>query len=205
MPDITEVADQIAGAGSWDERVSLIRTIPQEFGEAHRQTVYDRVAQRAYVKQLAPDFAYIHRRDDYELASVGDAYQLANASTSGFTEVGPAQMCHVMEHHGTTLRAFRLIVGFFDAQDVPRAMLEAKAANDGGTARDKAARFRMLRTEAQRLGGMPVFALLAGLGWTRTADALGPVVAACDGRVHHREPRRGGHLPAAAAAQRIAA
>jgi hypothetical protein len=49
MPDITEVADQIAGAGSWDERVSLIRTIPQEFGEAHRQTVYDRVAQRAYV------------------------------------------------------------------------------------------------------------------------------------------------------------
>jgi hypothetical protein len=62
-------------------------------------------------------------------------------------------------------------------------MLEAKAANDGGTARDKAARFAALSQEARRLGGVPLFALLSGLGWTRTQDALGPVVARCDGRV----------------------
>ena len=63
-----------------------------------------------------------------------------------------------------------------------RALLECKGANDGGTARDKAARFRALRTEAMRLGGVPLFAVLAGLGWTRTTDALGPVVRDTDGR-----------------------
>ena len=55
--------------------------------------------------------------------------------------------------------------------------------NDGGTARDKAARFTNLRAEGMRLGGVPVFAVLGGLGWLRVNDTLGPVVAACDGRV----------------------
>jgi hypothetical protein len=71
----------------------------------------------------------------------------------------------------------------FDQTNTLRAMLECKGANDGGTARDKAARFRGLRVEAARLGGIPLFAVLAGLGWTRTADALGPVVRDTDGRV----------------------
>lgn len=56
------------------------------------------------------------------------------------------------------------------------------ATNDGGTARDKAARFRPLRAEANRLGGVPLFAVLGGLGWRRTADALGPVIRDTDGR-----------------------
>ena len=64
-----------------------------------------------------------------------------------------------------------------------RAFIEAKNINDGGTARDKAARFRAYRAEGQRLGGIPVFAVLDGAGWRRTKDALGPVVEACDGRV----------------------
>lgn len=72
---------------------------------------------------------------------------------------------------------------FYDSSDSLRGMLESKAANDGGTARDKAARFGVLRAEANRLGGIPIFAMLSGLGWTRTADALGPVVQECDGRV----------------------
>jgi hypothetical protein len=62
-------------------------------------------------------------------------------------------------------------------------MLECKYTNDGGTARDKAARFATLRTEGQRLGGVPVFAVLGGMGWRRTRDALGPVVRDTDGRV----------------------
>jgi hypothetical protein len=61
-------------------------------------------------------------------------------------------------------------------------MLECKLTNDGGTARDKAARFRSLRAEANRLGGVPVFAILEGLGWRRMADALGPVIRDTDGR-----------------------
>jgi hypothetical protein len=37
--------------------------------------------------------------------------------------------------------------------------------------------------EAQRLGGVPLFAVLAGTGWRRTQDALGPAVRDTDGRV----------------------
>ena len=62
-------------------------------------------------------------------------------------------------------------------------MLECKLTNDGGTARDKAGRFRTLRGESVRLGGVPLIAVLGGLGWTRVNDTLGPVVRDCDGRV----------------------
>ncbi|MDQ2761086.1 MAG: hypothetical protein M3Y17_11840 [Actinomycetota bacterium] len=71
----------------------------------------------------------------------------------------------------------------FDASDSLRAILECKLVNDGGTARDKALRFERLRTEALRLGGIPLLAVLAGMGWTRVNDTLGPVVRDTDGRV----------------------
>lgn len=75
----------------------------------------------------------------------------------------------------------------FDDRDQLKALIECKSINDGGTARDKAARFRNLREEASRLGGHSVIAVLDGLGWTRVNDALGPVVAATDGRVFTTE------------------
>jgi hypothetical protein len=71
----------------------------------------------------------------------------------------------------------------YDSSGALRAMLECKGANDGGTARDKALRFKTLRDEAKRLGGIPLLAVLGGMGWTRTNDTLGPVVRDCDGRV----------------------
>lgn len=71
----------------------------------------------------------------------------------------------------------------FDAGDTLRAMLECKATNDGGTARDKANRFRGLQAEAARLGGVPVVAVLGGTGWARVNDTLGPVLQYTDGRV----------------------
>lgn len=71
----------------------------------------------------------------------------------------------------------------YDRADNLRAILECKAANDGGTARDKALRFERLRAESVRLGGIPLIAVLGGLGWTRVNDTLGPVIRDCDGRV----------------------
>lgn len=71
----------------------------------------------------------------------------------------------------------------YDSGDNLRAMLECKGANDGGTARDKALRFDRLREESVRLGGVPLLAVLGGLGWMRVNDTLGPVVRDCDGRV----------------------
>lgn len=71
----------------------------------------------------------------------------------------------------------------FDDADRLQAMLECKGASDGGTARDKALRFKSLKAEAGRLGGIPLLAVLGGMGWARVRDALGPVVGDTDGRV----------------------
>lgn len=64
-----------------------------------------------------------------------------------------------------------------------RAILECKGTNNGGTARDKALRFARLREEAVRLGGIPLLAVLGGIGWARINDALAPVLRDTDGRV----------------------
>jgi hypothetical protein len=69
------------------------------------------------------------------------------------------------------------------ADDSLKAMLECKGTNNGGTARDKALRFRSLEAESVRLGGVPLIAVLGGIGWARINDALGPVVRDTDGRV----------------------
>lgn len=71
----------------------------------------------------------------------------------------------------------------YDNSDNLRAMLECKLVNDGGTARDKALRFERLREESRRLGGIPLLAVLGGMGWTRVNDTLGPVVRDTEGRV----------------------
>jgi hypothetical protein len=71
----------------------------------------------------------------------------------------------------------------YDKSDALRAMLECKGTNNGGTARDKALRFERLRDESVRLGGVPLFAVLGGIGWARVNDTLGPVVRDTDGRV----------------------
>lgn len=71
----------------------------------------------------------------------------------------------------------------YDEASSLRAMLECKGTNDGGTARDKALRFERLRAESIRLGGIPLFAVLGGMGWTRVNDTLGPVIRDTDGRV----------------------
>ncbi|ORB87015.1 hypothetical protein B1987_28225 [Mycobacterium kansasii] len=71
----------------------------------------------------------------------------------------------------------------FDASETLRAILECKATNDGGTARDKATRFQLLQAEGIRLGGVPVIAVLGGTGWARVNDSLGPVLKYTDGRV----------------------
>ena len=71
----------------------------------------------------------------------------------------------------------------FDQSNTLRGMLECKGAGDGGTARDKALRFNKLNEEAARLGGVPLLAVLGGIGWARVNDTLGPVIRDTDGRV----------------------
>jgi hypothetical protein len=341
--EIRQTVQAITAAGTWNERVALVRQVPEEYGKGQHARVYAEVAASAYVPHLAPDFAYVHWRDDYELQTLEKAYEHAHRLTNGFARVDAKHLIATIGEQPTTVRIFRLLLGLttqefaastklvteevkngkplsnsavkgleggrtpkeqeadiaaavidagmrgvlfagphgdvrsklekpdtalgwesvrqFAAKGVPlpvllhqrhyggafrqlldatsskrgnlledavedlfadsgipfirtgpsthekiikefgvtvrpapdflvpdatgsvRAILECKHANDGGTARDKASRFHALRNEGVRLGGVPVFAVLSGLGWRRATDALGPVVRDTDGRV----------------------
>ncbi len=347
MPTASDLAEAVAAAPAWNARVAIIRTVPETFGLAQHAAVYAAIARRFYVPTLQPDYDYMHWRDEYELAPLIAAYDHVFDGTGGFTRVSREEIAALLMEHPSTLRVFRLLLGFTGAEfaetckllaeqlgvksvskgrvasfeegrplapaeaqtcaavvdlimnrdpdlfpptpegsalrrkiekpdtadgwqtvqqyassgvplavflhqrayggsfrqlqdatstergdmvedpvetlfldehvpfvrtgasnqaaieerwgltvkpapdfvlfdnrsDTLRAILECKGANDGGTARDKAARFHTLRAEGQRLGGIPVFAVLAGIGWRRTRDALGPVVRDTDGRV----------------------
>lgn len=91
-----------------------------------------------------------------------------------------AEIVRRFEVHVTPAPDF---VVFDPADDGLRAMLECKGTNNGGTARDKALRFNSLRNESIRLGGVPLIAVLGGIGWARINDALAPVLRDTDGRV----------------------
>lgn len=99
-----------------------------------------------------------------------------------YLRTGTSNQAEIETRFGLTVRPAPDFV-VFDENGALRAILECKQTNDGGTARDKAGRFFNLREEGARLGGVPVFAVIDGLGWQRTGDALGPVVHHTDGRV----------------------
>jgi len=99
-----------------------------------------------------------------------------------FVQTGSHEQSEIADRFNLTMSPAPDFV-VFEPPGILRAMLECKLTNDGGTARDKASRFDTLRKEGVRLGGVPVFALVDGLGWERINDALAPVVAHCDGRV----------------------
>jgi hypothetical protein len=343
LPTASDIANAVQAAGTWDARVALIRRVPEEFGTAQHASVYAAIAKQVYVPDLKADFAYVHWRDEYELAPLAEAYGLAHNLTDGFLNVAAGELGDVLLEEPQTLSVFRLLLGLtrqefseacslvaaesslpgvgkgrldgmeggrkpsrdtaivcatvidlmmtgqmfpekpagstlrrkldkpdtsagwesvrhyakhgiplamflhqrsyggafrqltdatstqrgdiledpveelfvengipfirtgshnqaeiearfgitvrpapdfvvFDGHDALRALLECKGASDGGTARDKASRFQSLRAEAKRVGGVPVFAVLGGVGWRRTQDALGPVVRDTDGR-----------------------
>jgi len=343
MPTVDETVRRIIDATSWDQRVAQIRLVSQNHGTAQFQEIYARVAREAYVPHLAPDFAYVHSVEFYELPAFRSAYRVAADATAGFTDVSEASIASAVEDDPRCLLAFRTILGLtgkefaqstqlvaqplgipavspgkvdamerngtavtadqamlvartvmqvmdgslfgdppgdlhrkqekydtangwetvrslaqdgvpydaflhqrhyggafrqlldatstprgnlledaveelfvengvpyirtgshnqadiakrfeitvqpapdfvvFDDSGALRGMLECKLVNDGGTARDKALRFERLRAEAIRLGGVPLLAVLAGLGWSRVNDTLGPVIRDTEGRV----------------------
>jgi hypothetical protein len=154
----------------------------------------------ASVRRLAaegvPYEAFLHQRH------MGGAFrQLLDAASEERGEMLEAAVQTLFEEHGVphvrtgshdqgeVAARFNLTMTpvpdfvVFEPPGSLRAVLECKLTNDGGTARDKASRFRSLRQECVRLGGVPLFALLDGLGWERINDALAPVVEHCDGRV----------------------
>jgi hypothetical protein len=343
MATVDDTIELIVNATSWDERIARLRQIPQRHGTNEHAAIYAQVASRLYVPHLAPDYAYVHSAEFYELPHFHQAYDKADASTLGFTEVSVERLTAAIQAEPTILLPLRVVTGLtktgfaastklvadtlgirplspgkvdsmersgtsasaeqaqiaaetidqiirgvlfgdppgnlkskqdkpdtadgwssvrdyaahrvpydeflhqrhyggafrqlldatselrgdliedaveelflthgisfirtgshnqaeiaarfevtvqpapdfvvYDESDTLRALLECKGANDGGTARDKALRFERLHAESMRLGGIPLIAVLGGLGWTRVNDTLGPVIRDCDGRV----------------------
>jgi hypothetical protein len=109
---ITARIEEISAAETWNRRISLIRQIPEEFGKARHQEVYAAVAQAVYVAELAPDFAYIHWRDEYELPAIERAYAKAFTLTQGFTKTDADELEAAIVAEPETLRIFRLFLGF---------------------------------------------------------------------------------------------
>lgn len=72
---------------------------------------------------------------------------------------------------------------FVIPDDEPAVIIESKVAEDGGTARDKAARIKNLAL-AGNARGLVVCALVDGKGWTERPTALLDVVLATDGRTY---------------------
>lgn len=100
-----------------------------------------------------------------------------------YIRTGSHNQADIEKRFGLRVQPAPDFVVYDEPSDSLMAMLECKVVNDGGTARDKALRFNKLKEEGARLNGLPVMAVLSGVGWRRTNDALGPVLADTDGRV----------------------
>ena len=68
-------------------------------------------------------------------------------------------------------------------EESPAVIIESKVAEDGGTARDKAARIKNAADAAKDRGLLPC-AVVDGKGWSERPNALVDVVVATDGRTY---------------------
>lgn len=103
MPTASDIANAVQAAGTWDARVALIRRVPEEFGTAQHASVYAAIAKQVYVPDLKADFAYVHWRDEYELAPLAEAYGLAHNLTDGFLNVAAGELGDVLLEEPQTL------------------------------------------------------------------------------------------------------
>src|SRR5689334_6542335 len=90
MPAIADTVAAIAGASSWNQRIALIRRIPEQYGIASHRDVYKQLAKSLYVPELTPDFAYVFPRAKYDLSIVSAGYKSAYELTSGFRDIDVA-------------------------------------------------------------------------------------------------------------------
>ena len=152
---------------------------------------------RAFASGGVPLWAFLHQRHyggafrqilDATSTQRGDLIEdavetLFNENQISFIRTGSHNQADIAARFEVLVTPAPDFVVFDPSDNSLKAMLECKGTNNGGTARDKALRFNRLRNESIRLGGIPLFAVLGGIGWARINDALAPVVRDTDGRV----------------------
>jgi hypothetical protein len=93
-----------------------MRLIPERHGTAEHQAIYAELAREAYVQHLAPDFAYIHEADFYELPHMLAAYEAAATGTDQFSKVDVSTLTSTLRQHPVSLLALRTILGLTRAE-----------------------------------------------------------------------------------------
>jgi hypothetical protein len=111
MSSVKETIQHIVTASTWDERVTRIRQIPARHGTNEHARIHAEITCQLYVPHLAPDYAYVHVADFYELLHFQDAYAKAVKGTVGFTQVSVAQLTSVIHAEPTVLLPLRVITG----------------------------------------------------------------------------------------------
>lgn len=183
-----------------DELITQQLFRPAPAGQRSRQTKFDTdqgwVSVRAAHTDGVPLGHYLHQRHvggsvrqllDATSSKRGDQLEepveaLLLAQRIPYLRTGSHNQGDIKARFDVRINPAPDFVIFDDTESV-RALLECKYVGDGGTARDKALRFAGLRRECARLNNIPLIAVLDGLGWRRTMDALGPVVRDTEGRV----------------------
>lgn len=111
MATVQDTIDLIVGAATWDERVSRMRQIPARHGTNEHAGIHAQVAKLLYVPHLAPDFAYIHGDEFYELTHFDHAYGKAAAATNNFTHVTTVHLQAAIQLDPLVLLPLRVITG----------------------------------------------------------------------------------------------
>lgn len=126
MPTPEETVLAIVGAPDWNARVARIRQIPQQHGTNQHSAIYGAVAAQLYVPNLAPDFAYVHWRSDYEISDFLTRYDKTAEITKGFTLVDADSLVELVRAYPQSLKVLRVLVGFTAQEFAASTQLVAK-------------------------------------------------------------------------------
>src|SRR5659263_682722 len=111
MPTVEETIASIVKARTWENRIALLRLVPQHHGTGEHSAIYAAVAREAYVPHLAPDFAYIHEASFYEREYFEESYAVALAATEGLAQVPTDRLACVLGAVARVFLRFRKITG----------------------------------------------------------------------------------------------
>lgn len=111
MPSVEQTIDAVCAAPTFDARIAEIRKIPGRHGSDDHQLIFAEIARRAYVPNLAPNFAFINRDDFFEAKHFSQSYRLASAGTRGFTAVDVQTLTTLIADEPLALLTLRTICG----------------------------------------------------------------------------------------------
>lgn len=95
-----------------NERVRLMRSLPDQMGGADAAKVRNRLAKEAFAALMSSEFATIEWRPEREADLFRQVYARVAELTDGFTNVSVAHLADVLETFPQGILVFRVIVGY---------------------------------------------------------------------------------------------